>query len=90
MNKQRKHEMGDSCYIITEKGRNGMGKFCWYNIKLRKHGDESFRAKILNNQQFVNSPTTAHGEWEKEIAKGGVQEIYQFASHIYLFVGDMY
>jgi hypothetical protein len=35
MNTQRKHEMGDGFYIITEKGRNGMGGFCWYNVELR-------------------------------------------------------
>lgn len=69
MNTQRKHEMEDGFYIITEKGRNGMGGFCWYNVELRKHGDESFRTKRLNNQQFVNFPGTTHDEWEKEIAK---------------------
>lgn len=47
-------EMGDGFYIITEERSNGMGGFCWYNVELRKHGNQSFCTKIVSKQQFVD------------------------------------
>jgi len=88
MNKQEIKEMGDDFYIVTEEGSNGMGGFCWHNIELRKHNDQSFCVKMVSEQQFVDFPGLAHGEWEKDIAMKDVIIENRFASFIYPFVNN--
>ena len=88
MDEQKIKEMGDGFYIVTEEGRNGMGGFCWHNVELRKHNDDSFRAEIIRGQQFVDFPGMAHGKWEEDIAMERVIKENRFASFIYPFVGD--
>lgn len=50
MNGQEIKDMGDGFYIVIEERHNGMGEgFCWHNVELRKHNDDSFHAEIIRD-----------------------------------------